>query len=57
MSGAAAPSAPLAADPNLSHQAVVEGLRRFFVAVSSPEALPEFSRIQSPRLRGEAVSR
>eukprot|EP00878_Enallax_costatus_P013888 GHUV01014523.1.p1 GENE.GHUV01014523.1~~GHUV01014523.1.p1 ORF type:complete len:522 (+),score=161.40 GHUV01014523.1:61-1626(+) len=57
MSGAAAPAAPLAADPSLSHYAVAEALRRFFVAVSSPDALPEFSSIQSPRLRGEAVSR
>jgi hypothetical protein len=36
---------------------VVEALRRFFVAVSSPDALPEFAGIQSPRLRGDAVSR
>jgi hypothetical protein len=53
----AAPAAPLAADPALSLAAVVEALRRFFVAVSSPDALPEFAGIQSPRLRGDAVSR
>lgn len=53
----AAPAAPLAADPALSLAAVVEALRRFFVAVSSPDALPEFAGIQSPRLRGDAVAR
>ncbi|KAF6250612.1 component of oligomeric golgi complex 6 [Scenedesmus sp. NREL 46B-D3] len=53
----ATPAAPLAADPALSLAAVTEALRRFFVAVSSPDVLPEFAGIQSPRLRGDAVSR
>ncbi|KAF8056126.1 COG6 [Scenedesmus sp. PABB004] len=51
-----APSPP-ASDPALSLGAVAEALRRFFVAVSSPDALPEFAAIQSPRLRGDAVAR
>lgn len=53
----AQPLAPLAADPALSLAAVAEALRSFFVAVSSPDALPEFAAIQSPRLRSDAVSR
>jgi hypothetical protein len=53
----AAPLAPLAADPALSLSALSEALRQFFVTVSSPDALPEFNGIQSPRLRGDAVTR
>jgi hypothetical protein len=49
--------APLSSDPALSLQALSDALRQFFVTVSSPDALPEFTSIQAPRLRGEAVTR
>ncbi|KAI8473219.1 MAG: component of oligomeric golgi complex 6 [Monoraphidium minutum] len=48
---------PLAADPALSLHAVSEALRSFFVAISSPDALPEFRLVMQPRLRAEAVAR
>lgn len=47
----------LASDPALPLHSVCEALRSFFIAVSSPDALPEFQAIQQPRLRSEAVSR
>jgi hypothetical protein len=35
-----------ASDPALSHTRIVEGLRQFFIQISSPDALPEFPAIQ-----------
>uniref|UniRef100_A0A7S0RHC7 Conserved oligomeric Golgi complex subunit 6 n=1 Tax=Chlamydomonas leiostraca TaxID=1034604 RepID=A0A7S0RHC7_9CHLO len=46
-----------ASDPALSMPAVVEAMRAFFVAVSSPDALPEFLAIQAPRTRSDVVQR
>ncbi len=47
----------LASDPALSLYAVREALRAFFVLVSSPDALPDFGKLQQPRLRTDAVAR
>jgi hypothetical protein len=43
--GAAGGGSP-ASDPSLSHTRIVEGLRAFFMLLSSPDALPEFQQIQ-----------
>lgn len=57
LSGEGAAQGVPAADPALSLHSVTEALRAFFVAVSSPDALPEFTHLQQPRLRSEAVSK
>jgi hypothetical protein len=48
---------PLPQQPGLSHAELMDRLRRFFVDVSSPDALPEFRLLARPQLRAEAVSR
>jgi len=44
-------------DPELSLARISEAMRGFFIMISSPDALPEFRKIQAPRMRADAVSR
>lgn len=41
----------MAQDPNLQLEAIADALRATFVAVSAPDAVPEYEQLAVPRLR------
>ena len=53
--GSAREPGAMAADPALAQPQLLEAMRSFFVLVSSPDALPEFTRLQVGRCSGATV--
>jgi len=54
---ASAAAGPSSQDPALSPARVAAALNALFALASEPDALPEFSRLQAPRLRADAARR